>query len=313
VIARWVAFWDRREAPTSLALTRVLVGLVLLFDLLQAKYAHAVELVWSAPPVGLAWGAQSTPQPFVAAWFGASPRTAESLWWLALLCCVLFLCGALFRASALLLSVILFQLGRFEPDADAIDQLLRIAVPILALSGAHACYSVDAYWARKRASKRARPLRERIPAWPRYLLILQLLWMYFSAAHNRSDAAWYPWGGFAAISNVLGDPHFARFPPGTFQWAYPLTQVGTAATMLFEGSAPLMLLWFWRGSRVRWVWWALGVALHLGIAITMHLGIFPFGMLALYPVFVHPEELRKALMRLHWPGAPHAPERGTEE
>ncbi|MEP7050233.1 MAG: HTTM domain-containing protein [Pseudomonadota bacterium] len=294
MIGRWVALWDRREAPTSLAITRLLVGLVLLFDLAQAKYTHAVEAAWSGPPLGLAWGSQNTPQPFVAAWFGASPRTAEWLWWLALSCCVLFLCGALFRVSALLLSVILFQIGRFEPDADAIDQLLRIALPILALSGAHACCSVDAWW----AHKRGQPLCTSVPAWPRYLLILQLLWLYFSAAHNRSDAAWYPWGGFSAVSNVLGDPHFARFPPGTFQGAYHLTQLGTAATMLFEGSAPLMLLWFWRGSRVRWVWLALGVALHLGIAITMQLGIFPFGMLALYPVFVHPEELSNAILRL---------------
>ena len=26
--------------------------------------------------------------------------------------------------------------------------------------------------------------------------------------------------------------------------------------------------------------------LHLGIAVTMQLGIFPFGMLALYPIFL---------------------------
>jgi hypothetical protein len=92
--------------------------------------------------------------------------------------------------------------------------------------------------------------------------------------------------------------------------------------MLFEGSAPLMLLWLWfdwpapagalsararprarRGGRLgevarrlhlRWVWLALGALLHLGIAFTMQLGIFPFGMLALYPIFVHPEELLHA-------------------
>ncbi len=294
MIARWVAFWDRREAPTSLAITRIFVGLVLLADLLQAKYAHAVETAWAAPPFGIAWGALNTPQPFVARCFGATPQTAEALWWLAVLCSVLFLFGALYRVAAVLLSVILIQLGRFEPDTDAIDQLLRIVVPILALSGAHACFSVTAWWARKRA----RPVLERVPAWPRYLLILQLLWMYFSAAHNRSDAAWYPWGGFSAVSNVLGDPHFARFAPGTFRGAYRLTQLGTAATMLFEGSAPLMLLWLWRGWRVRWVWLALGAALHLGIAITMQLGIFPFGMLALYPIFFAPEEFRKGLRRL---------------
>ena len=82
--------------------------------------------------------------------------------------------------------------------------------------------------------------------------------------------------------------------------------------MLFELSAPLMLLWTWldrspgRGGRwgdavrrlhVRWVWLLLGVSLHLGIALTMRLGIFPFAMLALYPVFVHPDELESLARR----------------
>jgi hypothetical protein len=113
----------------------------------------------------------------------------------------------------------------------------------------------------------------------------------------------------------MSDPHFARFAPGTFRGVYRFTQLGTAATMLFEGSAPLMLLWLWldwptpagqraqRGGKLgallrtlqlRWLWLGLGATLHLGIAVTMQLGIFPFGMLALYPIFVHPEELLRA-------------------
>jgi hypothetical protein len=34
------------------------------------------------------------------------------------------------------------------------------------------------------------------------------------------------------------------------------------------------------------LWVALGVALHLGIATTVQLGIFPFGMLDPYPISV---------------------------
>jgi hypothetical protein len=311
VLERWVAFWDRREAPASLALVRILVGAVLLTDLLQAKYAGAVELLWSAPPLGMAWGATGERLPLAARWLGATPQTAELLWGVAVVCAALFLCGAFYRVTAVLLALALGQIGRFEPDADAIDQLFRIAVPLLALSGANAAFSLDA-WLRKSLAK---PYPALVPAWPRYLLILQLLWMYFSAAHNRGDSAWYPSGSFAAVSNVMSDPHFARYAPGTFRSAYRFTQLGTAATMLFEGSAPLMLLWLWldwptaaserrerggklghllRRLRLRWLWLGLGATLHLGIAITMQLGIFPFGMLALYPIFVHPEELLHA-------------------
>ena len=70
--------------------------------------------------------------------------------------------------------------------------------------------------------------------------------------------------------------------------------------MLFEIGAPLFLLslfyrrsaerggrlrsWFNR-LRVREAWLFLGISFHLGLVFTMRLGIFPLGMLALYPVF----------------------------
>ena len=39
----------------------------------------------------------------------------------------------------------------------------------------------------------------------------------------------------------------------------------------------------------RWRWWAIfGALLHVGLALTMELGMFPFGMLALYPVLFGP-------------------------
>lgn len=43
-----------------------------------------------------------------------------------------------------------------------------------------------------------------------------------------------------------------------------------------------------RRFRVHWLWLALGVCLHLGIALTLRLGIFPFGVLALYPLLLQP-------------------------
>jgi hypothetical protein len=75
--------------------------------------------------------------------------------------------------------------------------------------------------------------------------------------------------------------------------------------MAFEYSSPIivLLIYWWRTPerpgrlrrfanryRVRWAWMALGTSFHLGIAVTMRLGIFPFGILALYPLLVHPDE-----------------------
>jgi hypothetical protein len=211
----------------------------------------------------------------------------------------MFSLGLLYRAAGLALTLALINIARFDPNGDAIDTLYRIVVPILALSGAHARFSIDAWI----GHKRGHPPPALVPAWPRYLVLLQLLWMYFSAAHCRDDAAWWPHGGFSAIGNVMSDPHFARFPPGSLVSLYPLTQVATAISMTFEMSAPLMIFVTWfrcegggafgafvRRWRIRWIWLATGAALHLGIALSMTLGMFPYGVLALYPLFLHPEE-----------------------
>ena len=154
--------------------------------------------------------------------------------------------------------------------------LLHILLALLAMSGADGEWSFDAWW----RSRRGRPPLDTVPAWPRYLLMLQLLWLYFSAAHHRGRS-WGPPDGFTAIDYVLSDPHFARFTPGSLHLFSPLMRAGTTLTMLFELSAPLFLLLTWldrhpdRGGKLgmfvrrwklRWVWLSIGVSLHLGIA-----------------------------------------------
>lgn len=301
-VRRWVAFWDRREAPHTLALLRILVAAVLLWDLLAAVGGDVITLLWAPEPVGAGSGLNPAAPSLVASWLGASARTASVVWSCAVASSALVLLGVAYRVTSWLWVLSMIELMRCQPTGDGIDYLLRIVLPILAMSGAQAAWSVDA-WLRQR--RRLAPQRE-VPAWPRHLLLLQLVWLYFSAAHHRGRS-WWPQYGFPAIGNVLSDPHFARFSPGSLHALHPLMQLGTAITMLFELSAPLLLLLTWldrnpgRGGKpgalvrrwkLRWVWLSIGVSLHLGIAFSMRIGIFPFAMLALYPAFVHPDELR---------------------
>jgi hypothetical protein len=218
--------------------------------------------------------------------------------------CVLL--GAATRVSAVVLALALAQLGHIAPDGDrGIDHLFRLVLPILALSGSHARWSLDAWFWRRIG----RPMPDQVSAWPRYLLFAQLIWMYFSAGHNRSDPAWGPLGGFAALPTILSDPHWGRFDGAWISYAYPLLQGATLATMTFElSSIALPFTTWWQRHperagrigrlcnrlRLRWLWLALGVSFHLGIAVTMRLGVFPFGVLALYPVLFHPDEHARA-------------------
>jgi len=305
VIDRWIAFWDRREPATCLVLVRILVGLVVCADLLTAWSLGLVPELWAPPPTGMGFGAIEANPPAVVRWFGATARTAELTWLVATLSAVMLATGTLTRIAAIVCALASAQLAGLSPNADrGIDSLLRIVCVILALSAAGTRFSVDALLARG-AGRRPPAL---VPAWPRYLLFAQTVWVYFSAFHHRSGSGWWPTGSFSALAGILSDPHYTRLAPGLVAPFYPLTQLGTAGTMLFEGSAPLLILWTYfertrsepgrlralaNRFKLRWLWLGAGVLLHLGIALTMRLGIFPFGMLALYPCFLYPDEVAR--------------------
>jgi uncharacterized membrane protein YphA (DoxX/SURF4 family) len=296
----WVALWDRREPATAQALVRIFVGMCLVFDLVQMGALGLVDAVWAPPPDGMGYGANAGL--WSVRWFGRSAGTAELLYAAALISGVLFMIGLATRVSALVFVLVYAQLGYYNVDADrGIDTVFRTIVLIMAFSHGHARWSVDA-WVRRRFLKR--PYPDEVPAWPRYLLFLQLLWIYFSGGHNKTGREWGLAGGFTALANVLSDPHFSRFTDGWVTVVHPLTRLATAATMAFELGAPLMIVltWLhatrarrhrvWRSiSQLRWAWIAIGASFHLGIAVFMQLGVFPWGMLALYPVLFHSSEL----------------------
>ena len=271
----WVALLDRKEPPTALAMVRILLASVLLIDFVNVRIAGLVEPIYSPPPLGFAWG---------DAWL-----SGNAAWALAVVSLAAIVLGAATRVACIGFVLASAALSHLTPDSESgLDMLARIVFVILALSRCNARWSIDAWLARRLG----REVPAEVPAWPRYLLLFQLVWVYFSGGMNKSAGAWGPQGGFTALANALSDPHAARFSPGWVGTIYPLTRIATAATMAFELGAPLFLLAYFKRWRVRWVWIALGIAFELGIAFGLRLGSFPYGMLALYPVLLHPDELR---------------------
>lgn len=311
-VDRWVAFWDEREAPTVLAILRIAVATVIAYDLVLAVSHDLVVPLW-APHAegGIGYAGEWEPgMPESFSIFGMSASTSVAVFWTALASAVLFGAGVLTRATGAVCLLAYAQLAMYLPEGDrGVDVLLRHALVLLVLSGSGATLSVDA---RIRHGRFHRP-DARVPSWPRRMLILQLVWMYFSAGMHKTQLAWTPFGGSTALYYILLDPHFARFDTPWLASLYPLTQLGTLMTMLFEWGAPLVLLAYWyertrgrpgrvrrlfNGIRFRYVWIATGVAFHLMLALTLRLGIFPWGVLALYPAFVTPPALDAALKRL---------------
>jgi uncharacterized membrane protein YphA (DoxX/SURF4 family) len=270
----WVELLDRKEPATALALVRILLACVLLVDFVSTKLAGLVGPLYSPPPVGFAWG---------DAWL-----SGDVAWALAVVALVALVLGAATRVACVAFAIASAALSHLTPDSEsALDMLSRVVFVILALSRSNARWSVDA-WIAKRMG---REVPAEIPAWPRYLLLFELVWVYFSGGMNKASGSWGPQGGFTALANALSDPHAARFAPDWVGAIYPLTRIATAATMVFELGAPLFLLAYFKRWRVRWVWIALGVSFELGIALGLRLGSFPYGMLALYPVLLHSDEL----------------------
>lgn len=288
----WVALWDRREAPTQLALVRIAIALVALVDLLNVRRLGLVDALWTRIPTGYATADHT--------WL-----VGGALWWCGVIACACMLVGLATRAACVAFVFASVQMSLLAPGSESgVDMVFRIACAILALSQSHACWSIDAFVVRKLG----RPPPAEVPAWPRLLLMVQLVWIYFSGGQNKSGSEWGPLGGFTALADALSDPHAARFDPGWVATIYPLTRVATAATMLFELGAPLYLLFYYFAAtrdrpgrlrawcnrlRLRWLWIGLGISFELGIALTLRLGNFPWGMLALFPVLLLPSELAR--------------------
>jgi hypothetical protein len=306
--AAFVALMDRREPATPLALARLSMGVVLAADLLViARLGLVTSLFTATADEGMAYAAGSS---WLFRALGGGAHAAWTMWAVCTVSAVLFAAGLFSRVWALVLAVVYAQLARLLPEADrGIDGLFRVALVIFALAPADETLSLAA-WLRHRRFVRAEALA---PAWPRYVLIGQIVWVYFSAATHKLQTPWTPIGGFSALHYVLLDPHFARYDLSFVTHLHPLTRLATLLTVAFEWFAPLLLLGYHyratadRPGRLRalanrarlWhVWIALGVTFHVSLACLLRLGIFPFGMLALYPVFFSHEELARGLDRL---------------
>jgi hypothetical protein len=311
MIRTFIRFWDQRELGESLALVRIGVGLVILFDFACVLRLGLVEPLWAPIEEG-GFGPATHAAPIGAfyGWLGAS---AAHAWWLVLAVCgaACSLCiGFATRSSALVLLLVYGQLSQLAPAADrGIDNLLRNVLLLLACSGAGTTWSLQARLRHGCWSDSAP-----IAAWPRYLIVAQLIVMYFFAGILKQAAAWSSLGGYSALFLVLTHPHYTRFeiPRALLVQLYPLLQLSTALTIGFERAAIALpwLLWLRitgaRGgvlretvnrARLIELWLGLGATFHLLLAVTLSLGIFPWGCLALYPAFVPPQRVRQFFSR----------------
>jgi hypothetical protein len=291
---RWVALTSRRECGAALAAFRVAVGAVLFFSVLSMATSGMASVLW----VDVARGGMrqlGSGNWLLAALGGPVPGAIGSLLALALVSGVLVTLGLGGRAPILVALQSYQALCSADPAViGGYDRMITNALWLLFLGRSTATLSLDC-----RLRSGAWRSDDEIPAWPRYLVIFQQVVVYTTTGLHYSALYW-----------VFQEPTWRRFDMSWTAWAYPLTQIATAVTWHWELSAPLLLLFyhfratpempgrlraFCNRHDLRIPFAAIGVALHLGILLTLNVGPFSWISLAYYLCLWRPEELERFL------------------
>ncbi len=307
--ARWAALFDEREPGTSLALFRIACGLCIVYSIGDVVMHGLAPVIWLNPADGGYSYVGDPPRllqllgriPGLHALGQLNPSTLWALIAVTLFAAVLLVLGLGGRVTTLL--ALLGYQAVYSINLDTLggyDWLLTNALWLLFLARSTATLSLDC---RLRTGRWTSPAL--IPAWPRYLAIYQIVLVYWSTGMHKVSGAWTPSEGFCALYYILQEPTWQRFDMRWLAWVYPLTQVATAVTWLWEITSPLLLLALWyrrtaeRPGRLRafsnrlplrGLWVATGLAVHLGILVFMNVGPFSLVSLSYYLCLFTPRE-----------------------
>lgn len=299
--ARFVALMARREAGTTLALFRAAVGLILLYEVADLWLTGAWDLL--LVPLdeggiddlrGSHWLVRLLGGPTAATlrWLGVLVATGATLVAVGLGTRVAALV-TLFSAQALLYA--------HPGSGGGHDRMLIIALGYLVLARSDttlsaACRLRTGNWT----------CEDLVPAWPRLLMVYQLVLIYTATGLSKLGAEWWPHGDYLAVYRAMLHPWFARGDHAWVAWIAPLLQLGAAVTVPFEVGWLLVLFWLsWRhrttGLRarigrlpVREVWVTMGIVLHGTLWAMLDLGPFSAITIAWYLNLYAPEELTRA-------------------
>jgi hypothetical protein len=226
----------------------------------------------------------------------------------ALASCVALVLGFGTRVASIVALVSTQALFTLVPPAGGgHDRMFSNALWILALSSAGSSLSL---WCRLRTGKWTSD--EPIPAWPRYVLVHQLVIIYIATGLSKVAAEWWPMGGYQAVYHTLLVPPWARGDWWPVAYVYPITQVATAITVPWEAGWWVVLAWlvvrdtqgdgrlrraFLRFD-LRVLWAAIGVVVHGSLWLFLNLGPFSAITLAWYVCLFHPDEIAALLRRI---------------
>jgi uncharacterized membrane protein YphA (DoxX/SURF4 family) len=292
---RWDRFWFAPVPTSTLALVRMGVGLVAFLYgatlLIDARALIGPEGVVPAQP-GL-----ETPITVLAHATSDTAAVATVVVLIVAAVCVVIGLGT--RVAALVLFVAMLSVHRRDPFMlNGGDLLLRCQTFFLVLMPSGASFSVDRWLRTRRIADPAEraEARWRFPTaapWGLRLLQVQMSLLYLDSVWEKLPGE--SWRDGTAVGRALRVEEFRRLAmPGWFVDSDLLIAGATWGTLVVELA---LAVGVWSG---RWRPRVLlaGIALHLGIEVTMALGFFAAAIFAGYLAFVSPDVAARWLRSL---------------
>jgi hypothetical protein len=284
--SRW---WTTPVPAERLAALRIALAAVLLLDVLALYLPQLGDFFGPNSLAGLHGTEISSPH--WTGWLVAGNANPSLLYGLAIAWAVaagLLLLGCLSRLSALVAWALAMLFWTRNPHIHNAGDTVRITILFyLMLSPCGAVWSVDSWRRRGRSSSRVY-----VPPWPLCLLFIQMAVIYF---YNGVHKVLGPqWRAGHSLHYVMADLTLSRVSFVRLPTPDVATQILTWVVLAWELSFPLLVLW----RQTRTAALLLGVAFHVGIGLTMELGVFAPYMLCLYAPLVPWERLagRPALL-----------------
>lgn len=284
----------RRERGTTLALFRILLASTTLLSLWILRNEDVFRAIWFTEAAGGLTELKSSHWifGFLGGFSAHSTTTVYHLCWVSALLSIVGFGGG---ASVLVCQQCYVALRSLNDNASGgYDSLITVGLLLAAVGQPTTTLSLDC-----RLLRGAWTSGVRVPAWPRALVVFQLLLMYTLTGIQKIGHSWTPFGGYTAMHYVLNDPTWLRKDLGGLAWSLDfVARIATFVTWHWEQLSFLLLFhwyyrygnhavghWFAKSFR-RWdlrVPWAItGVIMHLGILALLDVGPFSLVSLAYY-------------------------------
>lgn len=283
-----------REPGTSIALFRILLTATTLLSLWLLRNEEVFQAIWfTRADGGLA---NLTTDHWIFEFLGGfSAKTVKTVYHLCWVGAGLSLVGFGGSASVLLCQQCYVALRSLNENASGgYDSLISVGLLLLALGRPTATLSLDC-----RLLRRTWTSAVLVPAWPRALLVFQLILMYTLTGVQKVGHSWTPFGGYTAMHYVLNDPTWLRTDLGALPWALDgVARIATFVTWHWEQLSFLLLFhwyyrygnpnpahWFGKAFRrfdFRGSWALTGAIMHLGILALLDVGPFSLASLSYY-------------------------------